>query len=80
MSNQTQLADTVFRLPQVMARVGLSRSSIYAMVAAGTFPSPVAIGARARGWLSSEIDGFIASCAKQRQQPQRTVVANAVQS
>jgi prophage regulatory protein len=59
MSNQTQLADTVYRLPEVMRRVALSRSSIYAMVAAGSFPAPVPIGTRARGWLSSEISSWL---------------------
>ena len=64
--NETQFADGVIRLPQVMARVGLSKSSIYAMAAAGTFPQPVAIGARARGWLQSEIADFINHCATRR--------------
>jgi len=41
---------SLLRLPVVRARTGLSRSSIYARVAAGTFPRPIAIGPRAVAW------------------------------
>ncbi|MDE2773224.1 MAG: AlpA family transcriptional regulator [Gemmatimonadota bacterium] len=49
----------VLRLPQVLARTGLSRSSIYLRVADGTFPRPVRLGKRAIGWIESEIDQWI---------------------
>ena len=49
----------VLRLPQVLARTGLSRSSIYLRVADGTFPQPVRLGKRAIGWIESEIDQWI---------------------
>ena len=51
--------EVVVRLPEVMRRVGLSKSSIYAMVSAKSFPAPVPIGPRARGWLSSDISQWI---------------------
>lgn len=47
------------RLPQVKQRTGLSRSSIYAKISRGEFPSPVNLGARAVGWLESELDEWI---------------------
>ena len=47
------------RLPEVMARTGLSRSTIYVMVAAGRFPKPVPLGARAVGWIESELDEWV---------------------
>ena len=54
----------VLRLPEVQKRVALSRSSIYAAVAKGTFPAPIKLsadeGARAVGWLAEEIDQYIA--------------------
>ena len=50
---------SVLRLPQVKARTGLSRSSIYAAVKLGTFPAPIALGERAVGWLDSTIDDWI---------------------
>ncbi len=51
----------ILRLPAVMEKVGLSRSSIYSRVRAGTFPKPVQLGERAVGWLESEIDEWIAN-------------------
>ena len=47
------------RLPEVMVRTGLSRSTIYVMVAAGQFPKPVPLGARAVGWIESELDDWL---------------------
>jgi len=45
--------------PRTPSRSGLSRSSIYARVAAGTFPRPIAIGPRAVAWPSDAIDAWI---------------------
>jgi len=53
------MATTILRLPKVKARTGLSRSSIYLGVAKGTFPAPVSLGARAVGWIESEIDDWL---------------------
>ncbi len=50
---------TILRLPAVMASIGLSRSSIYLRVAEGTFPKPVSLGARAVGWLESDIQEWL---------------------
>ena len=49
----------VLRLPRVQARTGLSRSSIYMRVANGSFPQPIRLGARAVGWIESEVDAWI---------------------
>ena len=49
----------VLRLRQVEARTGLSRSSIYARVAKGTFPPPIRLGPRAVGWIESEVEAWI---------------------
>ncbi|MXW67663.1 MAG: AlpA family transcriptional regulator [Gemmatimonadales bacterium] len=48
------------RLPEVMARTGLSRSTIYVRLAAGRFPRPVALGGRAVGWIEAEIEEWVA--------------------
>jgi prophage regulatory protein len=37
----------------------LSRSTIYLRVAQGTFPKAVSLGARAVGWLESEVDEWL---------------------
>ena len=47
------------RLPEVMARTGLSRSTIYVRLEEGRFPRPVSLGARAVGWIESEVDDWM---------------------
>jgi prophage regulatory protein len=50
----------MLRLKQVAAIVGLGRSSIYRKVQEGTFPPPIKLGgARASGWISTEVYGWI---------------------
>lgn len=58
------------RLPRVKDRVGLGRSSIYALVASGEFPRPISLGGRAMAWLESDINGWIQTkveAARERQ-------------
>ena len=38
---------------------GLARSTIYVRVADGSFPQPIRLGARAVGWIESEVDAWI---------------------
>ncbi|MFZ6677105.1 helix-turn-helix transcriptional regulator [Undibacterium sp. Tian12W] len=52
---------SILRLPDVMKRTGLSRSSIYNAIKAGTFPQSVSLGARAVGWFSNLVDEWIAA-------------------
>lgn len=67
---QLHTAINILRRKQVEARTGLSRSTIYHRVSEGTFPKPVNLGARAVGWLESEIDGWLASRVEEsRNQP-----------
>lgn len=49
----------LLRLREVKAQVGLSRSSIYALMAQGKFPRPVKISTRAVGWPEHEITAWI---------------------
>ena len=49
----------IVRLPEVVARTGLSRSTIYVRLADGAFPKPVQLGARAVGWIEAEVDEWI---------------------
>ena len=51
---------TILRLPQVKAKTGLSRSTIYARIAQGSFPKPVPLGgARAVGWVEAQVEGWL---------------------
>ncbi|WP_211251648.1 helix-turn-helix transcriptional regulator [Andreprevotia chitinilytica] len=58
--------DYLLRLPYVCKRVALSRSSIYAAVAAGTFPKPVRLGGNSVAWLESEVAAWIAARIAER--------------
>lgn len=51
----------LLRLPAVIERTGLSRSSIYRAIAAGTFPKSVPLGEHAIGFLAADIDRWIAA-------------------
>ncbi len=51
----------ILRLPDVKAKTGIGRSTIYALMASGDFPRSIRIGARAVGWLESDIDRWIES-------------------
>lgn len=50
----------VLRLTEVTYTSGLSRSSIYRLMKLGLFPKAIRIGITAVGWLSSDIDQFLA--------------------
>ena len=50
------MATKFLRLPEVLARTGLSKSSVWKFVKDGTFPEPIKLGPRARGWIESEIE------------------------
>lgn len=50
---------TILRLPRVIERVQLSRSNIYAKISRNEFPCAIPLGARAVGWLDTEIDAWI---------------------
>ncbi len=50
---------TILRRNQVQARTGLSRSTIYDRMREGTFPRQVSLGAKAVGWLESDVDHWI---------------------
>lgn len=51
----------ILRLRQVMARTGLSRSTIYEHISRGRFPKQVSLGPQSVGWVEREIDGWINS-------------------
>lgn len=51
----------LYRLPQVLARLGISRSTWYDGISRGKFPAGHAISPRLRVWRSDEIDAVVAS-------------------
>ena len=48
------------RLKTVLARTGLSRSTIYRKIAEGTFPAQLKISTNGTGWHESDINRWIA--------------------
>lgn len=66
MATYTQNTLTILRRKQVEARTGLSRSTIYSRINGTrpgehdpTFPKPISLGAKAVGWIESEVDAWI---------------------
>ncbi len=56
---QTPRLPHLLRLPEVLALVGVSRSTLYAMVQRGEFPPPVRIGVRAVAWRAHEVYSWV---------------------
>ena len=50
---------TILRLPDVKARTGLARATIYLRMANGCFPRPISLGGRAVGWIEAEVDEWL---------------------
>jgi prophage regulatory protein len=63
------MAHKILRLPDVVDRVGFSRSTIYDFVSKGRFPAPVRIGVRAVGWLDTDINDWIDQQVNQSRRP-----------
>lgn len=49
----------IIRLPDVEAKTGLGRSTIYALIKQGRFPAQIKLSERASGWIESEIEDYL---------------------
>jgi prophage regulatory protein len=58
-SEGTYSRPTLIRLKQVLARTGMSRSTIYSYMRDGRFPEPVSISTRCVAWIEAEVDRWI---------------------
>ncbi len=56
----TNAIDRLLSRREVEHLTSLSRSTMYQQIADGTFPKQIELGARRVGWLSSEINQWIA--------------------
>lgn len=52
----------ILRLPEVTAQTGLASRTIYSKIAAGDFPAPIKLGARAVGWPEAAIADWLTAC------------------
>mgnify|MGYP002622344167 CR=1 FL=1 len=58
--------DRIVRLKTVLARTGMSRSTIYRKIKEGTFPPQIRISANGAGWKESDINRWVANPAEWR--------------
>ncbi|MGZ4995376.1 MAG: helix-turn-helix transcriptional regulator [Methylobacter sp.] len=54
-----QASINIIRLPRVIQKTELSRSTIYSLIKAGDFPKQIHLSPRAMGFLESEVDRWI---------------------
>lgn len=61
----------VLRMRDLPQKIGFKPSTIYEMVAAGSFPPPfkLAPGGRATGWLESAVDAWLVERARSGDKP-----------
>lgn len=55
----TDAPDRILRLNAVLARTGLSRSTLYRKIQAGTFPAQLKIAVRCAGWRESALNEWL---------------------
>ena len=55
----SNLSIRILRRPEVEARTGLSRSTLYAWMKEGLFPLPVKLGSRLVGWKDIDVQAWI---------------------
>lgn len=58
----------VIRLPEVIKKTGLGRTSLYKLSTSGLFPASISLGGKAMGWIEAEIDRWIEDRMAARQQ------------
>ncbi|MFD1558806.1 helix-turn-helix transcriptional regulator [Paraburkholderia silviterrae] len=51
--------DSLLRLPEVLARIPVSRATWYAGVKSGRYPPPVSLGPRCVAWKASDIQQLV---------------------
>ena len=59
-------SNNIIRLPAVIKKTGLSRSTIYALVSINKFPQRIQLSPRSMGFLESEVDAWLASKIEER--------------
>jgi prophage regulatory protein len=59
--------DRIIRLKTVLARTGLSRSTLYRKIGEGTFPRQVPISIHGAGWHESAVNRWISNPSAYRE-------------
>ena len=63
--------ERIIRLKTVLARTGLSRSTMYRKIAEGTFPCQLKISVHGAGWRESAVNRWIANPIAYREEAQK---------
>ena len=50
---------SVLKLPFVIQKTGLSRSTIYSLISKKEFPDPIKLSQRSVGWVESEVESWL---------------------
>jgi prophage regulatory protein len=53
------MSNKFLRLPQVLDRTGLSRTTLYLRISEGEFPKQVSLGARSVAWVEAAVENWI---------------------
>ena len=62
--NQTHTK--IIRKPAVTNKTGFSKSTLYNRIKDGSFPPPISLGARAVGFIASEVDAIIQAWCEEK--------------
>jgi prophage regulatory protein len=57
--NQGKRVKKLLKIRDVLAHVPVSRSQLYAMVAAGRFPKPIHLGGSGSFWVLDEVEAWL---------------------
>lgn len=66
MEESTNPPTRILRLPEVLARTGVSRTTIYKWIAEGRFPRPIPLGPHSVGWFESELEAWFRKRSAER--------------
>ncbi|MGQ0698263.1 MAG: helix-turn-helix transcriptional regulator [Panacagrimonas sp.] len=58
-TRDTDRAERLLRLNEVLSRVGVSRSTLYAWISDGAFPAPVRLSQHLSAWPESSVSAWI---------------------
>jgi len=64
MKQTTQLK--IIRKPEVLATLGISKSTLFNRIQAGLLPPSINLGGRACGWLETEIQAVLSALVSSR--------------
>ncbi|EKN3726584.1 TPA: AlpA family transcriptional regulator [Yersinia enterocolitica] len=58
----------LIRLPEVIEKIRLKKSSIYHLISLNQFPRPIKLGPRSVAWVESEVDEWVIIRLNQREE------------